>query len=90
MKKANLSLQTIVVAVLVLFVLAVLIFMTGSFLGDFSQQGKSCSLAGGQCQSSSSCSTGSTEIPKPAGGWAGDNCPVCCSFNPLENPNTGG
>ena len=80
--KANLSLQTIVVAVLVLFVLAVLIFMTSNFLGGFSEQGRSCSLAGGTC--TGTCDT-ARQIPEPEGGWAGDSCPICCPFNPLDN-----
>lgn len=52
MKKADMSMQTIVVAVIVLFIAAILIYMAGTRLGLFDQTVGACEDAGGVCRTS--------------------------------------
>ncbi len=49
MRRAELSLNVVVVAVLVLFVLVALLFIVSGKLGDFQGSAESCSLSGGTC-----------------------------------------
>ena len=51
MKKADMSMQTIVVAVIVLFIAAILLYMVGTRLGLFDSSIGACEDRGGVCMS---------------------------------------
>ena len=74
MKKADMSMQTIVVAVIVLFIAAILIYMSGTRLGLFDQSVSACEDRGGQCMGR--CGAGLQ--PYYVGNSACGEGQVCC------------
>jgi len=73
-KRANLSMQVIIVAILLLVVLVVLGVIFGESMKEFFTGVKDCSSKGGSCVLKSSCSTGGV-IFGPKCDTAGE---VCC------------
>lgn len=74
MKRGDMSMQTIVVAVIVLLIAAILIYLVGTKLGLFGQSTGACEARGGQCVGS--CAPGTQ--PFYLGNTECGEGSVCC------------
>jgi Na+-transporting methylmalonyl-CoA/oxaloacetate decarboxylase gamma subunit len=76
MKKAQgLSLNTIIIAALVIMVLVILILVFTERMGNFSSQSESCQAKGGTCKEE--CNP-ETEMESVLGGSCASEDQVCC------------
>jgi len=85
MKRAEMTLQTIVIAVLVLTVLAVLLFMFYNSSKVFSKGTNSCLDTGGQCISKAQCVL-PNYIPRSGTCDGSDSNTICCQRAPNFEP----